>query len=221
MEATKLLLKGREGNDTPIPVPGNKTMILTVTYTNRKHANQLSEQGVPLITDKSMDESRTKALVKKNLFSARRGGNAVRRIELKAAGTKIDATGISMKIPDKVSVNGLELFGKLAEIAKQRGISDVYLRTRERATEVRLARQEDWRGAKLTTKIYFIPEGEVDAKVKKGTGSKKFSLAEAEKVLSDLISPTWFIHGWDNPDSFVFNLTYRQPDKDPTHQVVI
>lgn len=196
-----------------------KAIIITVTYTNKKWANQLMDRGVPCIKDESTDQSRTNALVKKTLFATRVGGGptAVRKMWLKGAETSIEGTGKQKELPQEASVNGLELFDTLSQLATDNGINVVFLRTRERATEARLSRGEDHRGPKITTKIYFIPEYKVDEKMKKGDGSKKFSTPEAREILKELINTTWFIHVIESPESTVFSLTFRQPDnKNPS-----
>ena len=120
-----------------------------------------------------------------------------------------------MNLPPKSSVNGLELFDSVSQLATEVG-GVVYLRLQNRPTENSLARGKT--RPSFSLKAYFVPEFLVDEKMKKGTGSKKFSVPEAREILKELISVTWFINIFRNPNpaTMVFDLAHRQPDNNPT-----
>lgn len=209
----KLFPKEGRGRKIEIRIPSLKAIILTVTFTNPKFAQRLAQQGIPLISDSSPEKTKTNFLVKKTQISLRTGAMGTRPYITNDKGI-IERIGRPLSFVNGISVSGTAILSGLCEIARERGITEVFLRIRHRMTEVGLTRRHREGMQKFETKIYFIPEGKVNFKDKRGT--KKIAIDNLG-ILKELLEAAWFLHCWDNPDTFVFALTMRQPDKQPTH----
>lgn len=209
MKAQQLLLQNGEETIEAYDL-STKMTVLVLTYSNRKLTSLLEEKGVPCISDESPYQSGINAQTKKTLFSLRAGGGerTVKTIPMKDASTFIEGTGRQTQKPDGFTINGLELFDAVAQLATNSG-NVVRIRTRRRPTETNLSLgEEDFSD---TTKIYFIPKDKVEEKMKKG-GNKACSFSEAREILKGLMDATWTFHGYNNPTSVSLNLVMRQPE---------
>lgn len=207
----KLFPKGR-GEEVTIPIPANKALILTISFTNRRFAQQLSEQGIPLIADESPEDTRTKFLIKKTQIALRTGASP--RLHLTPDRGIIEKIGRALRIPKDTTISGREILSRLCDIAQERGITQAFLRIRQRTTEVGLTRLKKGM-VKFNTKIYFIQPDKVNFKGKRGT--RRTDIDKLPEVLWELLEAVWFIHVYDNPDSVVVALTTRQPQGQPSH----
>lgn len=217
MEAQQLLLQNGEEKKFEIFVDPKKATVIKLNFSNERLAKCLQDAGVPLIAQ-SAEEAQTVYLAKKAKWALQSGGgsNTVRAIPMQTTGSIIDGTGRKVNLPLKSSVNGLEIFDLVAQLSTEVG-GIVYLRLQNRPTENSLAQGKT--KPSFSLKAYFVPEFLVDEKMKKGTGSKKFSMPEAREILKELINVTWFINIFRNPNpaTIVFDLAQRQPDnKNPT-----
>jgi|GEM_PF-3607641 len=212
MEAKQLLLK--YGEDLVRIFIQNKAIVLKITFSNQRIAEKLREAGVPLITQ-SAEQAQMVYLAKKAKWAMQSGGGAVRNIPMQTTNSVISGTGKKINLPRESSVNGLEIFDSISQLPMETNV--VYLRLEHRPTENSL--EQGKTKPSFSLKAYFIPKPSVDEKMKKGTGSKKFSLPEAREVLKELIDVTFLVNVFQNPSpvsTTVFSLFRRQPDNSPT-----
>jgi len=212
-----LVLKDRSsGRETRVALP-EKGIILKVNYTNENFARKLQTAGVPLVEDASVEETQQKQLLKKAAISLRHGGGGIRPFLLQN-NTVIEGVGKGpISLPKGTSVNGRELLQIVLQLAEKRGIKTLYLRTRRRATEAGLGRIYPKERQKFITKLYLLKEVWFPDK----GGTKPVSPEEVQKLLGDFLNSTWYLHIFDNPETIVFELTYKQPGKTPTHAVFL
>jgi hypothetical protein len=185
----RLTIFSKSGKKKKIDIPDDKAFIITVSFTNRRMAQELKEAGVPLISDINAEDSRKKYIQKGIMFLKRNG------------------VGTHREYPINGIINGSEMLSVLNKLPER----ETYLRIRQRVTQNGLKRG---RQPKYNLKIYFIPTGKADFKDKDGT-LKVNDLS----ILKELVNAGWFIHLHENPQSILFALTSRQPEKAPTLQI--
>jgi hypothetical protein len=218
MVPLSLVLKDRvSGREWRVALPENKGIILSVYYTNKNFADSLKKAGVPLIEDTSPEETQQKQLVKKARISFRYGGSGVRPILAEGGNSIIEGVGKKIYLPEGLSVNGRELLVLLLQLAEKRGIKTFFIRSRRRATEAGLGRVTPKTRQKFITKLYFFRE----VWFPDGKGVKAVLPQEAVKLLADFLDSSWYLHIFNNPETIVFELTYKQPGKTPTHAVFL
>lgn len=211
-KALKLFPKRKGVEEVTIPIPREKPIILTISFTNPKFASELAEKGVPLIEDSSEQETKKRSLIKKSQIALRSGVSPF-PISTTDKGT-IQATGVPLIIGDKISLSGVELLETLMRVADFFGLN-AFLRIRKRTTEVGLTRKPRKGKPKITTKLYLIKPEKVRFPNKRGT--KPVKTAELPTLLGKLLEAIWYVHAWNNPESLVISLTMRQPGKKPSH----
>lgn len=204
----------KRGKEIIVPIPKTKALILAITFTNKRFPKELQELGVPLIRDKSVEESKMRSQIKKTQIALRTGAGSTLNFRTVDKG-KIEAIGMPLILNRSTSVSGTETLQNLVEIAKQRGIKKVFLRIRQRVTEAGRSRPRKRAMEKFNVKAYFVNPGQETFKDKRGT--KLFSIDNLPEPFKRVLEATWFIHAWDNPDSLVISLTFRRPDEKPSH----
>lgn len=206
MEKPVLILKEATGRERRVALP-EKGIVLVVDYTNEKFAAQLQRQGVPLVADKTPEETQQKQLVKKMAISLRHGGGSPKPFLL-PDNAIIEGVGRGpIRLPANTTVNGRELLTLLLELAKRRGIQKTFIRTRVRATETGLSKGKERQ--KFVTKLYLYSKVYFPDK----KGAQPVNFEEAEKMLGCFLDAPWYLHLYDNPDTFVFQLTFKDPER--------
>ncbi len=193
-----------------------RMFVFVVNYTNAKLAEGLKQEGVPLIIDENAEDSAAKSIAKKMKF-AMESGVPVKMYEAKEKNAVIEGTGGPV-FPKylEILVSGNELLEEMTKIAGENGL-EMFLWTRgNRVTDIGGQRQPKRQTPKFKTKLYLIPKGK--SNFPEGSNNKFSDIPETFKKLVDA---SFFARAFNNPgqNSIVFELTMRQPDKQPTHQI--
>jgi len=210
-----IVLKGKEGEEfIPIKGLGRMMIIITVNYTNEKLAEQLKLQGVPTIEHKDIDESKMILLREKRYHSFRvGGGNALRMYPSHHPVARdvyyiIEGTGKPI-----LQRQGIRLrANQVVEACKLN--RRLFLRTRKTVTQIGIQRG---RPMKFKTMLFLVPPD-------KARFSKRntIEVKELPAAYLQLINASFWLGGiLRNPDSLAIELTGRQPEVPPTHQLLL
>jgi hypothetical protein len=199
----------------PLDLEG-RMLVISVNYTNAKLAKGLEQEGVPLEIDQNAEDSATKSIAKKMKF-AMENGDTVKMYEASEEGVVIEGTGGPV-FPKylEILVSGNELLEEMTKIAEENGL-EMFLWTRgNRVTDTGGQRQPKRQTPKFKTKLYLIPKGK--SNFPEGSNNK---FSDIPKTFKKLVDASFFARAFNNPgqNSIVFELTMRQPDKQPTHKI--
>jgi hypothetical protein len=191
----------------------NTLVLLTVNYTNERIAQELKEEGVPLVEHKDIEESKMRSLRQKAYHSFKFGGNATKLYighQLGPLGRcVIEGTGHPLFQQHKVSVKASELVKTLLATFKERRC---FMRTRRVLTEMGIRRGRKL--MKFKTMLFLAKECKF---------SKRNTIEIQNLPLSyqKLIEASFWLGGiFSNPDCISIELTGRQPDVPPTHRIL-
>jgi hypothetical protein len=153
----KLTILSKNGKKVAVGIPDDKAFIITVSFTNRRMAQELKAVGVPLISDIDAEDSRKKYIQKGIMFLKRNG------------------IGTHREYPINGIINGSEMLSVLNRLPER----ETYLRIRQRVTQNGLKRRKP---PKYTLQVYSIPIGK--AKFQDATLRINNDLSMLEKLLN-------------------------------------
>lgn len=208
-----ILLRKEEGGERFFPIPklSKKVIIIAINYTNKRISAALREQGVPIVENKEIEETKNWHLKQMIEYGMRYGGTSklyLAHQKVKGKPALIEDTGRPLLQEHGIKVESQQVLDEVLKLRERR----IFMQTRSVFTQIGIQRQQK-PIKKFKTILWSSPQN-----LELMYPTHLECTDKLPEEYRELISSVFFLGGiFENyvPPSISVELTGRQPEGKP------